>query len=111
MSRLNDAKPADWDSAYRAMYLRNRPNDAVVPELTYEEHKEARALDTQVGGDHYKSMAIQPAEFNHKNGIGYLLGTAISYLAREGHKDVPLSDVKKAVHILKMYVEMEEANA
>ena len=26
-----------------------------------------KAMDKQVGGDHYKSMAIQPIEFIHKN--------------------------------------------
>jgi hypothetical protein len=28
------------------------------------------ALDKQVGGSHYKDMAIQPIEYIHKNGLG-----------------------------------------
>lgn len=33
----------------------------------------------QVGGSHYKDMAIQPAEFIHKNKIGYIEGCVIKY--------------------------------
>jgi hypothetical protein len=28
-------------------------------------------LSVQIGGDHYKDMAIQPVEFIHANGIGF----------------------------------------
>lgn len=35
------------------------------------------ALDTQVGGDHYKTMKIQPVEFIHANGIPFLEGCII----------------------------------
>ena len=103
MSKLNDALESEWDSAaWKASYQLHQK------ELTFGEHIEAKAMDRQVGGSHYKNMAIQPASFNHKNGIGYLLGTAIAYLAREGHKDIPLSDVRKAKHTLELYIQLEE---
>lgn len=35
------------------------------------------ALDKQEGGSHYKKRAIQPVEFIHANGIGYLEGNAM----------------------------------
>ena len=40
------------------------------------------ALKDQVGGGHYKGMAIQPAEFVHANRIPYLEGSVIYYVAR-----------------------------
>ena len=111
MSKINDATMEQWDSAAHTAMYNGRPIKSLTgkqTELTFGEHVEAKALQTQVGGSHYKNMAIQPAVFNHKNGIGFLLGTAISYLAREGQKDLPLSDVKKAIHTLQLYVQMEE---
>ena len=40
------------------------------------------AFESQVGGEHYKNMKIQPAEYIHKNGIPFLEGNAIKYLSR-----------------------------
>lgn len=66
------------------------------------------ALDDQIGGSHYRNMAIQPAEFCEKNDIPYLFGTAIAYLARAGKKPgEPIrKDVLKARHILDLWLEM-----
>ena len=43
---------------------------------------EQGALDTQVGGGHYKDMKIQPVEFIHANRIGYFEGNVIKYVSR-----------------------------
>ena len=32
------------------------------------------AFEGQVGGDHYRGMAIQPVEFIHRNGLGFCEG-------------------------------------
>ena len=40
------------------------------------------ALQTQVGGDHYQSMKIQPAEYILANGIGHYEAAAIEYISR-----------------------------
>ena len=40
------------------------------------------ALDIQVGGDHYKNLAIQPAEYIHANNIGFFEGNVIKYVSR-----------------------------
>ena len=34
-------------------------------------------FDNQVGGDHYKHFAIQPALLIHRNGLGYLEGNIV----------------------------------
>lgn len=66
------------------------------------------ALTEQVGGDHYRSMKIQPAEFIHANGIGYLDGRAITYLARWRSKN-GVEDLRKAKHVIELLIELEEA--
>lgn len=63
-------------------------------------------LSTQVGGEHYKKYAIQPAEFIHANSIPWLEGSVIKYVVR--HKDKgKAEDIKKAIHLLEMLLEME----
>lgn len=66
-----------------------------------------KALSTQVGGSHYKNLAIQPVEFIHKNGIGYMEGNAIKYLVRWRSKN-GVEDLKKARHYIDLLIEMEE---
>lgn len=39
--------------------------------MSEERPEYSAALTTQVGGNHYKDMPIQPVEYIHKNGIGY----------------------------------------
>lgn len=65
------------------------------------------AFEAQVGGSHYKDMAIQPVEFIHKNGIGYMEGNAIAYLCRWRSKN-GLEDLKKARHFIDLLIEMEQ---
>lgn len=66
------------------------------------------ALDRQVGGDHYKGLAIQPLEYCHANGLGKLEGDVIAYVTRWRSKG-GLEDLRKAVHELEVLIELEEA--
>lgn len=65
-----------------------------------------RAKSQQVGGNHYKDMPIQPAEFIHRNGIGYLAGNVIKYVVRHGKKGGK-QDIEKAIHYCKLMIEMD----
>ena len=65
-----------------------------------------RPTATQVGGDHYKQFAIQPAEFIQRNGIGWCEGNAIKYLCRWRQKN-GRQDLEKAIHYIEMLLEME----
>lgn len=65
------------------------------------------ALDTQVGGDHYKSLQIQPIEYIHRNGIGFAEGSVIKYVTRWRAKG-GIDDLRKARHVLDLLIEMEE---
>lgn len=63
-------------------------------------------LDVQVGGGHYKDMAIQPVEFIHANGIGYFEGNVIKYVSRWRKKN-GIADLEKARHYLDLLIELE----
>lgn len=65
------------------------------------------ALDTQVGGNHYKTMAIQPTEYIVKNGLNFVEGNIIKYVTRYKIKG-GLEDLKKAQHYLSILIELEE---
>ena len=60
-----------------------------------------KSLLTQVGGDHYKKMVIQPAEFINKNKLLFAEGNAIKYICRHSSKG-KLQDIDKAIHYLEM---------
>ena len=64
------------------------------------------ALDIQVGGDHYKSLAIQPAEYIHANNIGFFEGNVIKYVSRWKNKNV-IADLEKAAHYIDLLIELE----
>lgn len=59
------------------------------------------AMDGQVGGSHYKDMAIQPAEYIERNGLSYLEGAAIKYISR-WRKKGGKQDLDKAIHCLQL---------
>jgi len=65
--------------------------------------------DTQVGGDHYKKMKIQPSEFINKNEMQFAEGNAIKYICRHGSKG-RLQDLEKAKHYIDMIIERDYAD-
>ena len=64
------------------------------------------AFDSQVGGNHYKSFKIQPIEFIHINGLGYIAGNIIKYVCRYKFKS-GIEDLRKARHYIDMLIESE----
>ena len=60
----------------------------------------------QVGGSHYKSMAIQPSEFINKNNLPFAEGNAIKYLCRHKQKNQK-EDLLKAKHYIDMAIERD----
>jgi hypothetical protein len=65
-----------------------------------------KSLLTQVGGDHYKKMVIQPAEFINKNKLLFAEGNAIKYICRHSSKG-GIQDIDKAIHYLEMVKERD----
>lgn len=64
------------------------------------------ALDVQVAGDHYKTLAIQPVEYVHANKIGYMEGNVIKYVSRWKSKN-GIKDLEKAKHYIELLIELE----
>jgi len=63
------------------------------------------ASDTQVGGDHYTKLEIQPMTYSMANGLNALQHTALKYITRYQDKGTPLQDLAKARHCIDMMVE------
>ena len=81
--------PGLWDGGGQ------RPGNPELP---------APALATQVGGDHYKGMAIQPLEYILANKLGFAEGAVVKYVSR-WEKKGGVEDLKKARHILDVLIE------
>ena len=63
-------------------------------------------LSSQVDGNHYNSMKIQPAEFINENKILFAEGNAIKYICRHQKKG-KRKDIEKAIHYLEMILERD----
>ena len=60
----------------------------------------------QVGGEHYKAMAIQPAEFCQRNRVPWCEANVIKYVCRHRVKN-GRQDIEKAIHYLNLLLEWE----
>ncbi|WQZ00944.1 nucelotide kinase [Stenotrophomonas phage StenR_269] len=69
--------------------------------------KDASPLSQQTGGQHYKGMKIQPVEFIHANGLGFMEGNVVKYIARWQLKN-GLEDLEKAKHYIELLIELEK---
>lgn len=67
---------------------------------------EKSALDVQVAGSHYKSLKIQPVEYIHANGLGFLEGCIVKRITRWRAKD-GVQDLQKIIHECQLLIEME----
>jgi hypothetical protein len=67
------------------------------------------SLQKQVGGGHYKNMAITPAEFIIKNDIPWIDGDAIVYICLHKSKN-GAEDLKKAIQCLEIALEFYYPN-
>lgn len=69
------------------------------------------AINSQIGGSHYKQCAIQPVEYIHANGLGYFEGNVLKYITRWRDKG-GIADLEKAKHYIELLIELEnQANA
>lgn len=65
------------------------------------------ALQTQIGGDHYRECAIQPAQYIEANRLQFLEGCVVKRVTRH---DKPTGkgeqDIRKAIHELQLLLEL-----
>jgi len=64
------------------------------------------AFDTQVSGNHYSKLAIQPMQYSMANKLDACQHTIIKYVTRFRDKG-KLADLEKARHVLDMLIELE----
>jgi hypothetical protein len=64
------------------------------------------ALKEQVGGNHYKNLAIQPMEYSFRNKLDPCQHTIIKYVTRFRDKNGK-EDLIKAKHCIDMLIELE----
>ena len=73
---------------------------------------EVRADNSQVGGSHYKDMAVQPwhvmqAVMTPEEFRGFLKGNIIKYSMRAGQKGSAQEDADKARHYMQKLAEVQ----
>lgn len=61
-------------------------------------------LHRQVGGEHYRTMSIQPIQFIVANDIPYREANVIKYITRWKNKN-GVEDLRKARHYIDMLIE------
>lgn len=65
-----------------------------------------RAIDQQVGGNHYKGMKIQPFTFAMANNFNAGQFGVLKYISRYKNKN-GIEDLRKAKHFLELLAEEE----
>lgn len=64
------------------------------------------ALNVQVGGEHYKNLAIQPVEYIHTNNLSFLEGNVVKYITRHKTKN-KAQDIRKIIHYCTLILQLE----
>lgn len=65
-----------------------------------------KASETQVAGNHYKDLIIQPMEYCLKNNLNYAQSNVIKYVTRYKAKGGK-QDLLKAKHCIDLLIEFE----
>ena len=68
------------------------------------------SLNTQIGGNHYSKLKIQPMEYSMANGLDACQHTIIKYVTRFRDKN-GIEDLRKARHTLDLLIEFEMREA
>ena len=106
VTKGNISDTINFDKRREMQAAKTLPVDFVsTPEE--EEAFAAMANTTQVGGQHYKSKAIQPWDYIASNNMGYLEGNVVKYVSRWKDKG-GVEDLKKAQHYLTKLIEVNQ---
>jgi len=64
--------------------------------------------ETQIGGEHYQSLPIQPSEYIFRNGLSWPAGNIVKYATRAGRKggaEGMRQDIEKIKHYAELWLE------
>ena len=113
--RTADLREGDVDPrTFRDMHLPHewhRPSVTPDFEVVTKASLPTSALDTQVGGAHYKDFPIQPVEFIEGNDLTFLEGCVIKRLCRHSRGGKGVQDIDKAIHELQLLKEQHYPDA
>lgn len=74
--------------------------------VSYIADKSKASLEGQVGGEHYKNLAIQPVEYCYRNNIPAIESSIIRYVTRHRDKN-KAQDIEKIIHYAKILLQLE----
>lgn len=81
-----------------------------APTTALTNHSAEPASLRQIGGTHYKQMAVQPWDvvdnWPLEQRIGYYRGNALKYLMRMGSKDQDAQEIGKGLHYIEKLLEV-----
>jgi len=63
-------------------------------------------LDKQIGGDHYRVLAVQPIEYITKNKLDWCEGNIVKYITRHAVKGGE-EDIKKVIHYAELLLQLK----
>ena len=64
------------------------------------------SLDVQIGGNHYKTLKIQPIEYTVANKLPFIEGNVVKYITRHRDKN-GAADIRKIIHYCQLLLELE----
>lgn len=106
VERRDGKKDVGETTEFRWNHIGNHADIVAWRPVMVDSEKVETALDTQIGGEHYKKHAIQPVEFITKNKLGFLEGCVIKRICRYEDKN-GLEDLKKAKHEIDLLIELK----
>lgn len=82
-------------------------NGATAEHYLELQEKQDDPLKTQIGGDHYKTCAIQPVEFIEANNLAFLEGCVVKRVTRHNKPTGKgKQDIEKAIHELELLLKL-----
>lgn len=94
------------DAAQLLMAIKTGYDGATARISTAAAPTPTSALAVQQGGSHYKDKAIQPVEYIHANGLGFLEGCIVKRITRWRDKG-GTEDLLKIKHEVDLLIELE----
>tara|TARA_R100001132_G_C3230473_1_gene65319 strand:- start:324 stop:692 length:369 start_codon:yes stop_codon:yes gene_type:complete len=91
--------------SYRTYMKRKLSEEDTLKKGSYE-YEYGKASDKQVGGNHYKDVAISSIDYIVKNKLNFCEGNIIKYISRHKRKN-GAEDIKKAIHYAELILELE----
>ena len=86
--------------------IQNQSMNAFGPNREIMSDENTNPKVVQVDGSHYECLAIDPFEYCHRNGIGFIAGTAIKHITRYKKKGGKI-DLLKAISEIQRLIEIE----